>query len=128
MKRVLYLLFLVFSSCNNIKSNAIADQFVEAVELQALREREALLLLDVRTPEEFAEGHISGAVNIDYYNSKFDEHINSLDTSTPVLVYCHSGKRSHNTAQKLKKIGFHTIYELKGGIVEWISKGFSTTR
>lgn len=79
-------------------------------------------LIDVRTPSEFATGHILKSVNIDYYDQEFSTKIGKLDKSKPIYVYCRSGVRSSNSAEILKKLGFETIYNLDGGILNWSSQ------
>lgn len=76
-------------------------------------------LIDVRTPEEFSEGHISGATNVNYNSPNFTNIvINDFDTSRPVAVYCRSGARSHHAAALFTEKGFK-VYELDGGIKAW---------
>ena len=85
-------------------------------------------LLDVRTPEEFAEGHIGGAMNIDWKADGFAEKAQVLlATDRPVMVYCRSGRRSAAAASALEKLGFKT-YNLKGGIVAWTDAGKRVTK
>lgn len=80
-------------------------------------------ILDVRTPEEYAEAHIEGAKNIDIYRPDFmSEAEKSLSKSRPVYVYCRSGRRSLDAAEKLAKKGFRVI-NLEGGIIDWTDKG-----
>jgi rhodanese-related sulfurtransferase len=76
-------------------------------------------LVDVRTPEEFEEGYIGNALNIDWNGDNFDEEINKLDKNRPVYVYCRSGKRSSDAATHMRKAGFKNVYELKGGMTAW---------
>lgn len=76
-------------------------------------------LVDVRTPEEYAEGYIGDAKNLNVFDKDFIENaIKYLDSSKPVAVYCRSGKRSADAAQKLSKNGFE-VTNLKGGILAW---------
>ncbi len=76
-------------------------------------------LLDVRTPAEYAEGHIAGAKNIDIYDEGFISHaVQALDKSKPVAVYCRSGKRSSEAARQLSEKGYK-VTNLKGGIMAW---------
>ncbi len=76
-------------------------------------------LLDVRTAEEFAEGHIEGAMNIDVKENSFlDNAIARLNKEHPVAVYCKSGRRSASAAKMLSKAGFKVV-NLKGGIMAW---------
>ncbi|MEL6720918.1 MAG: rhodanese-like domain-containing protein, partial [Bacteroidota bacterium] len=79
-------------------------------------------LVDVRTPEEFANGAIENAVNINFYDESFGEAIAKLDKSKPIMVYCQAGTeggRSGQTLDKLKELGFEEIYELAGGYGGW---------
>ncbi len=85
-------------------------------------------LIDVRTPEEYMQGHISGAVNIDYFSKDFETHLKQFDTEKKIYMYCRSGKRSSKSVSKLKALGFSQIYELDGGIINWRSKGLKTAK
>jgi len=75
--------------------------------------------IDVRTPQEFNEGHIEGALNINFYDEKFLEQIATHDKSKPIFVYCRSGKRSSLASKGLIKLGFIEVYDLQGGIINW---------
>ncbi|RRO17124.1 rhodanese-like domain-containing protein [Flavobacteriaceae bacterium 14752] len=87
---------------------------------QLLNEQEKIQLLDVRTPAEFNQQHISKAVNIDVFKSDFVQKCQSkFEMSKPILLYCRSGQRSLNAAKKLDQIGFQDIYNLKGGMIAW---------
>jgi rhodanese-related sulfurtransferase len=94
---------------------------VESKEFAALTAEPNTVILDVRTPEEFASGHIAGAVNINYNSSDFKSQIDALDQGKTYLVYCHSGKRSKAAVSVLQKQGFLNLVELRGGIVAWLS-------
>ena len=76
-------------------------------------------LIDVRTPKEFAEGHLSNAVNINFYDSNFMEEMSKLDKNKDLYIYCRSGGRSGKAAKKLKSQGFLKVYDLEGGILNW---------
>lgn len=78
-----------------------------------------LQLIDVRTPEEFSELNIKGAVNIDFFSDDFEQKVQQLNKQQPVYVYCRSGKRSYKAAQKFETLGFTQIYDLKGGSTDW---------
>ncbi|HSP44334.1 MAG TPA: rhodanese-like domain-containing protein [Luteolibacter sp.] len=81
-------------------------------------------LLDVRTEEEWNEGRIEGATRIGIAGDDFVARAaKELDPSKPVVVYCRSGNRSAQAARKLEKLGFKTIYDLKGGIKAWLADG-----
>ena len=82
-----------------------------------------LVILDIRTPEEFAAGHIAGAINIDYYASDFEARLGELDLEVPYVMYCNSGNRSSNALPLMDSIGFAEVYELDGGIQAWFNAG-----
>lgn len=75
-------------------------------------------LIDVRTPDEYKQGHIKRAVNIDVKNAAFDTEIRKLNPGLPVAVYCRSGGRSKIAAGKLAAMGFQ-VFELEKGINGW---------
>jgi phage shock protein E len=77
--------------------------------------KKKIVVLDVRTPEEVAEGAIPGAVNYNFNGPDFKEHLSALDRSKPYFVYCRSGKRSGKTIEMMKTMGFKKLYELPAG-------------
>ena len=80
------------------------------------------ILLDLRTPEEYVEGFIEGAQNVDYFNqTDFIRNISALDKSQAVFLYCRSGNRSMKAARQLVSLGFEKIYDLAGGYMAWTS-------
>ena len=80
-----------------------------------------VLLVDARTPAEYAAGHIPGAVNIDVSGNNFDKQVAALDKKRPVAVYCRSGNRSKAAARKFVSEGFR-VYELDNGLNGWNGK------
>jgi rhodanese-related sulfurtransferase len=78
------------------------------------------LLLDVRTPEEFATGHIPGAVNISV--ESLESRLSEVPQGVPVVVYCRSGNRSQTASRILMNAGYGEVYDL-GGIIRWQSQG-----
>ena len=77
------------------------------------------IILDVRTPEEFADGHIEKAINMDFYSDTFRNELNDLDKSKAYLLHCRSGNRSGNTLKIMKELNFMKIYHMTGGSIEW---------
>jgi rhodanese-related sulfurtransferase len=77
------------------------------------------VILDVRTPEEFASGHIQGAVNIDFKAGDFKEQLDELDLDCVYLVYGKSGGRSAKALELMQELGFSEVYHMVGGITEW---------
>ncbi len=80
-------------------------------------------IIDVRTPEEYAEGHIAGAQNIDFYAGDFSDKISQLNKNTPYAIYCRSGNRSGQTLMFMESLGFTNVVDLQGGIGAWVSAG-----
>lgn len=79
----------------------------------------SLVVLDVRTVDEFSTGHLAGAQNIDFYASNFQAQLSALDRAKTYLVYCRTGSRSGQTIATLHSLGFDKLYDLKGGIQAW---------
>ena len=80
-------------------------------------------IIDVRTPEEFAGGHLPGARLIDISASDFVSRIEVLDRSATYFVYCRSDNRSGQATALMADLGFDSIYELEGGTVAWLASG-----
>lgn len=119
--KLLLLLFvaLFLDNCNSsgqqqTSYNLSATEFAEK-----MNELSKAPVLDVRTPEEFSNGHLQRAKNIDWNGSNFESEIGAFDKSKPVLVYCLSGGRSGSAAAKMRNMGFKEVYEMNGGIMKW---------
>jgi len=84
---------------------------------------EDLVLLDVRTPEEFDAGHLDGAIMIDFYEDDFASQIADLDRDQPYLLYCRSGNRSGQTRLIMEELGFTNVSDVDGGINAWVGAG-----
>ncbi len=82
-----------------------------------------VITLDVRTPGEFAEGHIEGAQLIDFQSGNFENEISSLDKNATYAVYCRSGNRSGQAVKVMHDAGFHNVYNLNGGVIDWTNAG-----
>lgn len=109
---------LLISACSQQSSKGgkvSPDEFEKLIS-----STEGAQIIDVRTAEEYASGHVAKAVNMDINSSDFEQQINSLDKSKPVFVYCLSGGRSAGAVSTLAKNGFTTIYEMPG-IIAWNS-------
>jgi len=81
------------------------------------------VVVDVRTPSEYAAGHIQGAINIDVEAPTFDAEIAKLDKNATYAVYCHSGRRSGLATDAMGKAGFTHVYNLSGGMTDLQSAG-----
>lgn len=108
-------LFGTKPSSDRIKVLSPAD-FKQAIQNSNKKKQ----LIDVRTPSEFKSGHITGAINIDFFNSSnFTNAIQKFDKENAIYLYCRSGNRSSNAARKLENMGFKEIYDLQGGFMRW---------
>jgi rhodanese-related sulfurtransferase len=87
-----------------------------------------LVILDVRTSEEFSEGHIENAVNLDFYSDDFREELDKLDKNKTYVTHCRSGNRSAKALNLMEELGFKEAYNITGGIVQWESEGLPTTK
>lgn len=107
-----------FAACAPKFETLTPDEFEQIITGQDVQ------LVDVRTPEEYGEGHIAGAMNIDWKNKAFaDEAVRMLDRSKTIAIYCKAGGRSHAAAGKLYKMGYKHIVELEGGFEAWKAAG-----
>lgn len=77
------------------------------------------ILFDVRTVEEYMDGHIEGAKSLNVLDDQFDKTIANIDKSQKYLIYCKSGGRSQTALQKMKEAGFTHVLELEGGYQNW---------
>lgn len=86
------------------------------------------IILDVRTLEEYTEGHLAGAHQLDFLNAEaFDAGIKKLDHANTYYIYCRSGRRSHGACEKMQKQGFK-VFDMEGGILNWIKLGMPVTK
>lgn len=82
-------------------------------------ENEKMVLLDVRTPDEFAQGHIKGAINIDIRQPGFYDKILALDKKATYMVYCRTQNRSGVTVNYMMQNGFSSVYQMVDGTSGW---------
>lgn len=124
------ILWISFTSCGQKQNNKTSDQdtisLISASDLDKANDQ--ILLIDVRTPEEYAAGHIENAINIDYSSGNFKDQVSELDKNQDIYVYCKVGGRSGRSAQILEEMGFEKVYDLKGGIIAWEKEGLKTVK
>ncbi len=102
-------------------SDAVTD--VDATQAASVLQEEKPTVVDVRTPAEFAAGHLPGALNIDVEDPGFTEAIGQLPKDDTYFVYCRSGNRSGVATDQMAEQGFTDVYDLQGGIVDWQASG-----
>ena len=131
MKWTSILLFFLgwsFVSCQSSSQNDTnTEQFIrEVVSVDRFKKLMAeypdAQIIDVRTPEEFAAGHLDGAQNINFYDDDFEEQLKKLDKKKTVLVYCKSGGRSGKASNKMLSMEFNRVYDLEGGYTAWSTR------
>ncbi len=113
-----------------VAGTRIAD--VTAVQARELMRQRAgqkdFIILDVRTPEEFAGGHLPGAVNLNLLAPDFAARLDGLDRGRSYLVYCRTGHRSTQAVQAMERLGFRSVIHMGRGIVGWQNGGFPLSR
>lgn len=82
------------------------------------------IILDVRTPEEYAQGFIAGSVNLNTRDPGFSDRLGPLDRNREYLLYCATGIRSAATMSLMEEMGFTKVYSMEGGISAWITAGY----
>ncbi len=117
----------LFGACQNTDSNAQSNTIKETIPVDQFEKKLAATpnaqLVDVRTAEEFADGHLANAVNMNVNREDYKEMFGTLDKNKPVFLYCKAGSRSANAAGIMAKMGFREIYNLDGGIMKWDNAG-----
>jgi len=87
------------------------------------KEAENFVIIDVRTPEEYASGYIKNAINLDFYSETFKDELDKFDRTKTYLIYCRSGHRSGIVLDMMKEIGFKEVYNMLEGIIQWKAEG-----
>lgn len=119
---------LLTSSCNSSNTDGGINFQLNAPEFsEKIASTPGGVVLDVRTPGEFAQGHIANATNISWNDPTFDGKINNIPKTTPVFVYCLSGSRSMSAANFMRNNGYSNVYELMGGIMKWSAANLPIT-
>jgi phage shock protein E len=121
---VLSVLFVLSAPMRAEEKAADGAIHVKADAAAKLVQEKKIIVLDIRTADEFGEGHIAGAKNIDFLQgAEFEAKIKELDKTKPYLVHCQSGGRSGRSLKIFKDLGFEMIYHLDGGFGDWQASG-----
>ena len=96
--------------------------------IESNRDNPDFVIVDVRTPQEFTEERIEGAINLDYYADTFEDELDKLDKSKTYVFYCRSGRRSGLTLDLMRELGFKEAYNILGGIIDWKADGLPTIK
>jgi rhodanese-related sulfurtransferase len=115
---------LVFVNCKDRNAQEVKTiQIISVAEMEEALKADDVQLVDVRTEREYKKGHLVNAKNIVYQGANWDEQVASLDKDKPVYVYCAKGGRSAKCAALLEEAGFKKIFDLDGGITQWVNEG-----
>ncbi len=104
-----------------ISSNAVNVSTPDAYAL--MESRPDMVIIDVRTPQEYQAGHLDGAINLDYYSSGFLDRLKALDKNSTYIVYCRKGIRGGIALVMMRSLGFKEVYNILGGIALWAEEG-----
>jgi len=122
---LVFALLLVVAACSSSSDTATIDLVSPAEAAQVIEDDPTgLIVLDIRTPEEFNDVRLADAVNVDYYDADFADQLDAFDKDDPYVMYCRSGNRSSDAVKTMKELGFVEVYEIDGGIVNWYDSGF----
>lgn len=114
---------LTLSACAQHTGEEVAPD-----KAQEMMSQDEVVVLDVRTPDEYNTGHIANAKHIDYYAEDFKQKVSALDKEKTYIVYCRSGARSGKSQDIMKQLGFEKVYNLKGGIMAWYDENKPLTK
>jgi rhodanese-related sulfurtransferase len=122
MKKVFALIssLLLLVGCSTSTAGATN---MDVLEFSKKITESGVVILDVRTPGEFAEGYIEGARMIDFQGGSFETEIASLDKNATYAVYCRSGNRSGQAVKIMQDAGFLNLFNLEGGVIDWANQG-----
>lgn len=109
----LLLLLIFISSCAQSKTKVITEV--------SQNELNTLIVVDVRTPEEYADGHLDNALNINWYDTDFADQFAKIDKDETIYVYCKKGGRSAKAQEKLVSLGYEHVVNLEGGYDAFLS-------
>ncbi|MEI2786783.1 MAG: rhodanese-like domain-containing protein [Candidatus Nanopelagicales bacterium] len=125
MKRLALLLIVLLglTACSSAGATTVSPS-----EFQNLAQQPGVVVLDVRTPAEFAQGHLPDAINMDVESADFPAQIAGLDKNATYAVYCRSANRSKVAMEQMSAAGFENVQDLEGGIVSWQAQGLPVVR
>ena len=112
-------------ACSSGEASQSIELVTPAKAAQVIEENpDGLVVLDIRTPEEFAEARLPNAILVDFYAPDFVDQLDQLDKNAPYVMYCRTGNRSADAAELMRELGFNEVYEIDGGITAWYEQGF----
>lgn len=123
--KLVFLFAFLLLSAASFAQTAVKDSInvISIEEFEKMAAKKKNLVVDVRTPEEVAEGHLAGSLNINFLGENFAQEIETLNKKKTYLLYCKSGNRTRKAADLMEKAGFKHVYMLDGGITAWSEAG-----
>lgn len=117
--------FLFLIGANGFAQTAAKDsiQVLSIAQFEKMATKKKSQILDVRTPEEVAEGHLAEATTVNFLSPDFTTQVAGLNKKGTYLLYCRSGSRTRKAADAMQKMGFKHVYMLEGGITAWKEAG-----
>ena len=129
------LLFMGLTGCGigylDILSGTPETTITPSMAYSLIEENEGnpdFVILDVRTPEEYAGEHIAGSILLDFYADEFQSELGKLDKNKTFLLYCRSDNRSSKAVDIMLDLGFTDVYDIDGGINQWKAEGYPTVQ
>lgn len=116
-----FLIMGITAQAQTVEKDSI--NVISISEFEKMSSKKRNKVIDVRTPEEVAEGQLAGAMNINFLGENFSQEIAALNKNKTYLLYCRSGARTRKAADQMQKAGFKKIYMLEGGITAWNEAG-----
>lgn len=118
-----FIISLLFFACSPKEADQPATEISADEFEEIISQNDNVVILDVRTPEEFSGGYIKEAQLINFFDEDFQSQIEKLDKDKIYVVYCKSGMRQSQAANMMEGLGFKKVYLLEGGIDRWIAEG-----
>lgn len=121
MKRFFIIAILCLSCFSLAFADAGKDEEISVADVAALMKEKGnkTIIIDVRTPAEFAGGHLKNARNMDFFGPRFEKEITALPADAEIIVYCKTGKRAAGARDVLAKEGYKNVKVMKGGFAAW---------
>lgn len=118
---IILIVGFILMTFNILAQNGGGYENIDVAQFKELMTDSNVVILDVRTPKETAQGKIEGTKEINFFDPKFKVKVQNLDKSKTYLIYCRSGNRSGKACNIMAKNGFENLYNLKGGFNAWKS-------
>ena len=125
---IVIVLFIITTLSNGVEAKCPKSKDINTSSFKRKIAKTQIILIDVRTPDEYKTAHLKNAKMIDFKSDDFKEKIAELPKDITICVYCRSGNRSGKSMKILEEAGFLRIYNLKGGINTWQEKGLKTVQ